>query len=149
MAAKLVMDLPVADLDRAQEFHSPPGSAAAAGMASINISQDAQVMLWTAPVFASHTRRQVADAAPSTQVILVLGLEDRACFDRVLDTPLASAAPAAGSPQDSDGRHQRSFFDRGPSMRSAVPGLAPQVKRRARRSLGATASPSLPITWSR
>jgi predicted lactoylglutathione lyase len=80
-------------------------------MASIIISEHTQVMLLTPPVFAGYASRPVGDPAESTEVILVLGLDDRAGVDHVVDTALASGGTAAGDPRESDGRYQRGFFD--------------------------------------
>jgi uncharacterized protein len=114
MPTKMFVNLPVEDLDRSERFFSALDFSffgAAEGMASIIISEHTQVMLLTAPTFASYASREVTDAATSTQMILVLGLEDRAGVDHLVDTALANGATAAGYPQDADGRYQRGFFD--------------------------------------
>ncbi len=114
MPTKMFVNLPVEDLSRSQEFFSGLGFTffgMAEGMASIIISEHTQVMLLTAPVFAGYASRPVADATESTEAILVLGVEDRAEVDHLVDTALAGGATAAGQPQDSDGRYQRGFFD--------------------------------------
>lgn len=114
MPTKMFVNLPVEDLERSQEFFSSLGFeffGVVEGMASVVISQDTQVMLLTASVFGGYASRPVADATESTEVILVLGVEDRASVDRLVDTALARGATAAGSPQDAGGRYQRGFFD--------------------------------------
>jgi predicted lactoylglutathione lyase len=80
-------------------------------MASIVVSEHTQVMLLTKPVFATYASRDVADATKSTEVILVLGLADRAEVDNLVDAALAGGATAADDPRDSEGRYQRSFYD--------------------------------------
>jgi uncharacterized protein len=113
MPTKMFVNLPVADLDRSHAFFSGLGFTffgAAEGMASIIISEHTQVMLLTASMFAGYTTSQIADAASSTEVILALGLEQRAEVDRVVDTALSLGA-SAGSTRDSDGRYQRGFLD--------------------------------------
>jgi predicted lactoylglutathione lyase len=114
MATKLFVNLPVEDLDRSKDFFSGLGFdffGGADGMASVIISEHTQVMLLAGPVFADYTSRQITNADESTEVILALGLEDRAEVDRLVDTALSQGATAAGSPRDSDGRYQRGFFD--------------------------------------
>jgi predicted lactoylglutathione lyase len=114
MPTKMFVNLPVEDLDRSQEFFSALGFdffGVIEGMASVIISEHTQVMLLTTPVFGGYASRPVADATESTEVILVLGLEDRPSVDSLVDTALAGGATAAGSPQDADGRYQRGFFD--------------------------------------
>ena len=114
MATKMFVNLPVEDLDRSQEFFSALGFeffGAAEGMASIIISEHTQVMLLTKPVFDGYTGKAIADAGQSTEVILALGVEDRAEVDRVVATALSHGATAAGPLRDADGRYQRGFFD--------------------------------------
>ena len=113
MATKMFVNLPVEDLDRSQAFFSGLGFSffgVAEGMASIIISEHTQVMLLTAPVFADYASRQIADAGSTTEVIIVLGLENRAEVDRVVDAALSRGA-TAGSARDTDGRYQRGFLD--------------------------------------
>jgi predicted lactoylglutathione lyase len=114
MATKLFVNLPVQELARSEDFFTALGFSffgAAEGMASIIISEHTQVMLLTKPVFATYAGRDGADATKSTQAILVLGLEDRAAVDNLVDAALASGATAAGEPRDSEGRYQRGFLD--------------------------------------
>ncbi len=114
MPTKMFVNLPVEDLDRSQEFFSALGFdffGVVEGMASVIISEHTQVMLLTTAVFGGYASRPVADATESTEVILVLGVEDRPSVDQLVDAALAAGATAAGSPQDADGRYQRGFFD--------------------------------------
>ena len=90
------------ELARSEDFFTALGFSffgAAEGMTSIIISEHTQVMLLTKPVFATYASRDVADATKSTQAILVLGLEDRAGVDNLVDAALASGATAAGDPR--------------------------------------------------
>src|SRR3982074_339375 len=106
MPTKMFVNLPVEDLDRSEEFFAALGFdffAVTEGMASVIISDHTQVMLLTAAVFAGYASRPVADATESTEVILVLGVEDRASVDRLVDTAVAGGGSPAGTPQDSNG----------------------------------------------
>jgi predicted lactoylglutathione lyase len=114
MPTKMFVNLPVEDLERSEEFFAALGFdffAVTEGMASVIISEHTQVMLLTTPVFAGYASRPVADATESTEVILVLGVEERASVDRLVDAAVAGGGSPAGTPQDSDGRYQRGFFD--------------------------------------
>ncbi len=114
MATKLFVNLPVEELARSEDFFTALGFSlfgAAEGMASIIISEHTQVMLLTKPVFATYASSDVAHATKSTQAILVIGVEDHARVDLLVDAALASGATSAGDPRDSEGRYQRGFFD--------------------------------------
>jgi predicted lactoylglutathione lyase len=114
MPTKLFVNLPVHDLDRSQEFFAALGLEffkMAEGMASVIISEHTQVMLLSTETYSQFTPKPVADAERSSEVILVLGVEDRAAVDSLVDTALGAGAASAGDPLDADGRYQRAFFD--------------------------------------
>jgi predicted lactoylglutathione lyase len=114
MATKLFVNLPVKDLDRSQRFFASLGFdffGAAEDMASVIISEHTQVMLLAEPTFASYTSKHVADPSQSAQAILVLGLENRAQVDELVDKALAAGGAAAGTPTDAGGVYQRGFSD--------------------------------------
>ena len=113
MATKLFVNLPVKDLDRSKEFFASLGFdffGAADDMASVIISEHTQVMLLAEPTFATYTTKDVADPNQSTQAIL-LGVEDRAQVDELVDKAVAAGGAAAGTPADSGGVYQRGFSD--------------------------------------
>jgi predicted lactoylglutathione lyase len=114
MATKLFVNLPVKDLDPSKEFFASLGFGffgAADDMASVIISEHTQVMLLAEPTFASHTSKTVADPNQSAQAILVLGLENRAGVDDLVERALAAGGAAAGTPTDAGGLYQRGFAD--------------------------------------
>ena len=114
MATKLFVNLPVKDLNRSKAFFTELGLAffgQAEGMASVIISEHTQVMLLTEATFASYASKQVADAAASTEVILVLGVETREQVDELADKAEASGASPVGTPRDDGYRYQRGFTD--------------------------------------
>jgi predicted lactoylglutathione lyase len=114
MSTKLFVNLPVKDLDRSKAFFTHLGFTffgAAEDMTSIVISEHTQVMLLTEPTFATYASKEVVDAATSTQVILVLGVENRTQVDELVDSALAAGATPAGTPKDSGFMYQRGFAD--------------------------------------
>jgi uncharacterized protein len=114
MAMKMFVNLPVKDLERSKAFFEGLGFrfyGMTQDMASVIINDDTQVMLLTEPAFDSFASKQVADPGQSTQVILALGVENRAQVDALADKALAAGATAAGPARDSGGRYQRGFFD--------------------------------------
>ena len=114
MAMKMFVNLPVSDLDRSTAFFEKLGFqffGAAEGMASVIISEDTQVMLLTEPTFTSYISKDVADAAKSTEVVLVLGVETPAQVDELVGKALDAGATPAGVPKDGGGVYQRGFAD--------------------------------------
>ncbi|PXY27786.1 VOC family protein [Prauserella muralis] len=110
----LFVNLPVKDLDRAKKFFGDLGFdffGMTDDMASVVISQDAQVMLLTEPTFAGYARTRVADPAETTQLILVLGMGDPAEVDELMEKALAAGATEIGEPARAHGRYQRGFAD--------------------------------------
>ncbi|MFC4008464.1 VOC family protein [Nonomuraea purpurea] len=111
---QLFVNMPVKDLDRSKQFFTDLGFTIfgmAEGMASVVINQETQVMLLTEPVFASYISQEIADAHRSTEAILVLGMENPAQVDELVDKALAAGAGPAGVKQEDGVRYQRGFAD--------------------------------------
>ncbi|HEY3734259.1 MAG TPA: VOC family protein [Streptosporangiaceae bacterium] len=114
MATKLFVNLPVKDLERSKVFFTSLGLefyAATEDMASVVISEHTQVMLLAEPAFAGYVTKGVADAAASTEVILVLGVETRDQVDELADKAIAAGGSPVGAPRDEGYRYQRGFSD--------------------------------------
>lgn len=111
MATKLFVNLPVRDLARSRAFFTALGFdffGAAEDMASVIISEHTQVMLLAEPTFARYAHRPPAEA---TEAILVLGLEDRAAVDALVEKAVADGATPVGPVRDEGGMYQRGFAD--------------------------------------
>ncbi|WP_181449105.1 VOC family protein [Nonomuraea aridisoli] len=111
---QLFVNLPVKDLDRSKKFFTELGFQSfgmADTMASIVISEQTQVMLLTEPAFASYITKDIADSGTATEAILVLGMENPAQVDELLDKALAAGATPAGVKQEDGVRYQRGFAD--------------------------------------
>jgi hypothetical protein len=68
-------------------------------------------MLLAEPAFAGYVTKGVADAAASTEVILVLGVETRDQVDELADKAIAAGGSPVGAPRDEGYRYQRGFSD--------------------------------------
>jgi predicted lactoylglutathione lyase len=96
----IFVNLPVSDLERSKAFYEAIGfrnepkftNEAAAMMV---LSDTISVMLLTHPFYATFTRKPIADANNSSQVMLCLSSESPAEVDRITD-----AAGAAGGKID-------------------------------------------------
>jgi predicted lactoylglutathione lyase len=111
---QLFVNLPVKDLARSKAFFTDLGLAfygMTDDMASVVISEHTQVMLLTEPVFATYVNKDVADAAASTEVILVLGVETPGQVDELADKAEAAGASPVGAPRNDGSRYQRGFTD--------------------------------------
>jgi uncharacterized protein len=111
---QLFVNLPVKDLAKSKAFFAELGLAmfgASDDMASVIINDGAQVMLLAQPTFASYAHREVADAAKTTEAILVLGAESPAQVDELVDKAVEAGASPLGAARQDDFRYQRAFAD--------------------------------------
>jgi len=100
MSRMIFVNLPIADLERSKRFYEaigfknePKFSNEAAAM--MVLSDTISVMLLTHPFYATFTRKPIADAHNSSQVMLCISCESPAEVDRIVD-----AAGAAGGKVD-------------------------------------------------
>ena len=110
----LFVNLPVRELDRSKSFFAALGLefyGMAEDMASVVINERTQVMLLAQPTFARYARHDVSDPGVTTEVILVLGLENPAQVDELVDKALAAGATPVGEASTEAGRYQRGFAD--------------------------------------
>ena len=100
MSRMIFVNLPVKDLERSKAFYEaigfrnePKFTIEAAAM--MVLSDTISVMLLTHPFYATFTRKPIADANNSSQVLLCISCESPAEVDRVTD-----AAGANGGRKD-------------------------------------------------
>src|SRR6476659_2578362 len=100
MSRMIFVNLPVSDLERSNAFYEaiglrnePKFSNDAAAM--MVLSDTISVMLLTHPFYATFTRKPIADANNSSQVLLCISCESPAEVDKITD-----AAGAAGGKTD-------------------------------------------------
>jgi predicted lactoylglutathione lyase len=116
MATKIFVNLAVKDLKRSMEFfkalgfgYNPQFTDETA--ACMVISEDIYTMLLTRPKFREFTKKKLADAARTTEVLTCLAVEDRAKVDAVVNAALAAGGTAAREPMDYGFMYGRSFND--------------------------------------
>ena len=97
MSRMIFVNLPVTNLERSKRFYEaigftnePKFSNEAAAM--MVLSETISVMLLTHPFYATFTRKPIADAHSSSQVLLCISCESPADVDRITD----AAASAGG-----------------------------------------------------
>ena len=95
MSRMIFVNLPVTDLERSKAFYQAIGfrnepkftNDAAAMMV---LSDTISVMLLTHPFYATFTRKPIADANSSSQVLLCISCESPAEVDRIVEAAAAS-----------------------------------------------------------
>jgi predicted lactoylglutathione lyase len=117
MPKMIFVNLPVEDLERAKAFYEAIGfrneprfSNEVAAM--MVLSDTISVMLLTHPFYATFTRKPIADAHNSSQVLLAISCEDRDAVDRITEAAASAGGKAdIGSKQDLGFMYGRSFED--------------------------------------
>jgi predicted lactoylglutathione lyase len=116
MSTKIFVNLPVQDLARSREFFAALGYGFDERFCDDNaiclvISEDIYAMLLTEPFFKSFTKKAVADARTSTEVMLALSADSRTAVDDLADKAIAAGGRDATDPLDYGFMYSRSFYD--------------------------------------
>lgn len=116
MSQLIFVNLPVKDLETTKAFWSKLGYSfndqfSDETTACLVISDTIFAMLITEPRFKEFTKKDIADAATSTEVIIALSAENREKVDELADTALASGGTPANDPLDYGYMYGRSFQD--------------------------------------
>ncbi|MFD9213113.1 VOC family protein [Streptomyces sp. NPDC087659] len=116
MSQMIFVNLPVKDLDASKAFWEAVGYTfnpqfTDETAACMVISDTIFAMLLTEARFKDFTKKDVADAATSTEVIVALSAESREKVDRLTDAALAAGGSPANEPQDHGYMYGRSFQD--------------------------------------
>ncbi|MFH9295845.1 VOC family protein [Streptomyces sp. NPDC017520] len=116
MAQMIFVNLPVKDLETTKGFFEKLGYGFNPAFsddrtACLVISDTIFAMLMTEPRFKDFTKKDVADASKTTEVILALSCDSREEVDRLADAALAAGGSPAGETQDLGFMYGRSFQD--------------------------------------
>jgi hypothetical protein len=118
MSQMIFVNLPVTDLERSKAFYEaigfrnePKFSNDAAAM--MVLSDTISVMLLTHPFYATFTRKPIADARSSSQVLLCISCESPADVDRITNAAASAGGQADVAPKQDMGEvmYGRSFED--------------------------------------
>src|SRR3954451_21479150 len=119
MPQMIFVNLPVQDLDRSKAFYEaigfrnePKFSNEAAAM--MVLSDTISVMLLTHPFYATFTRKPIADAHNSSQVMLCISCDSPADVDKITEAAGASGGKIEGSqegPTEGGAMYGRYFED--------------------------------------
>ncbi len=116
MSTKVFINLPVKDLGKSKAFYTGLGYSINPHFtddkaACIVISEHVFVMTLTEPFFATFTKKSVADATKTAQVINALSADSRDEVDDIMKMALASGGSQSMPAMDHGFMYSQSFHD--------------------------------------
>lgn len=116
MNRQIYVNLPVRDLERSKTFFISLGFEFNPQFtndkgACMVIGPDSFVMLLAQPFFQTFTKKPVADATKSTEVLVCLSCSSRAEVDDLVRKALAAGGTAPNAPQDHGFMYGHGFED--------------------------------------
>ncbi|AJE81980.1 Glyoxalase family protein [Streptomyces albus] len=112
----IFVNLPVGDVERAKEFFSALGFGINAqfsteDVASVVISDTIVAMMHSHTHYAQFTKKEIADARSTSEVLVALSAESREKVDELVGKALAAGATDNDRTQDYGFMYGRSFDD--------------------------------------
>jgi predicted lactoylglutathione lyase len=116
MGRKIFVNLAIRNMERSQAFFRSLGfdfnpQFTNEQGACMVVAEDICVMLLTEPFFQGFTRKPVADASKSTEVLICLSCQSRAEVDDLVRKALAAGGTAPNPPQDHGFMYGHGFQD--------------------------------------
>jgi len=116
MARKIFVNLPIADMKKAQAFWRAMGFDFNPQFtndqgACMVVSEDIFVMLLVQPFFQTFTAKKIADARQTCEVLLALDCDSRAAVDEMVKKAVAAGGTTPRPPQDHGFMYQHGFDD--------------------------------------
>ena len=105
MPTKIFVNLPVRDLDKSVDFFTSLGFGFNPQFTDekatcMIVGEDIYVMLLVEQFFKTFTKKQIADASQSTEVILALSAGSRTEVDEMIRKAVEAGGVVPGEPQD-------------------------------------------------
>jgi uncharacterized protein len=112
----IFVNLPVNDLDSSKKFFTELGYTinpqfSDENAASVVISDTIVAMLLTKPFYSTFTKKEIADATKTSEVLLCLSAESREKVDELVEKAVAAGGTASDKVQDMDFMYGRAFDD--------------------------------------
>jgi predicted lactoylglutathione lyase len=112
----IFVNLAVSDLDASKKFFTELGYTinpqfSDENAASVVISDTIVAMLLTRPFYATFTKKEIADATKTSEVLIALSAESREMVDELVEKAFAAGGSPAGETQDHGFMYGRSFDD--------------------------------------
>jgi predicted lactoylglutathione lyase len=116
MARKIFVNLPIQDMARSRAFFEALGfqfnpQFSNEQGACMVVAEDIFVMLLVRPFFQGFTKKPIADARQSTEVIVCLSCDSRAEVDALVSKALAAGGTAPNAPQEHGFMYGHGFED--------------------------------------
>lgn len=116
MPKMIFVNLPVADLDRAVAFYKAIGAQqnmqfSDETAAMMSFSDAINVMLLTHDKFRQFTKKRIADARDTTEVLLALAVDSREGVDEITERALAAGGREVHGAEDLGWMYSRAFED--------------------------------------
>ncbi|PWI11148.1 glyoxalase [Streptomyces sp. NWU339] len=112
----IFVNLAVDDLDASKKFFTELGYSINAqfsdeNTASVVISDAIVAMLHTKQRYAEFTKKEIADSAKTSEVLLALSSESREQVDELVEKAVAAGGSVSGETQDQGFMYGRAFDD--------------------------------------
>jgi predicted lactoylglutathione lyase len=117
MPRQIFVNLPIRNMERSQAFFKSLGFAFnpqftnEQGACMVMSENHSYVMLLVEPFFQTFTRKPIADATQSTEVLLCFSCESREEVDAMVQKALAAGGTAPNPPQDHGFMYNHGFTD--------------------------------------
>jgi hypothetical protein len=116
MLRQIFVNLPIADMARARAFFEALGLSFNPQFsneqgACLQIAENIHAMLLVKPFFQGFTKKPVADATQSTEVIIALSCDSRAEAEALVAKAVAAGATTPNAPVDHGFMFQHGFAD--------------------------------------
>lgn len=116
MATKIFVNLPVKDLNKSIEFFTQLGYSFNPQFTDENatcmiISEHIYIMLLVEKFFQTFTKKEIADATKTTEVLICLSAESREAVDALVSKAVAAGGTTPNEPQDQGFMYGHGFQD--------------------------------------
>jgi predicted lactoylglutathione lyase len=116
MARQIFVNLPIRDMERSKGFFGALGFSFNPQFtndqgACMVVSETIYVMLLVEPFFQTFTKKPVANARETTEVLVSLSCDSRAEVDALVKKALAAGGTAPNAPQDHGFMYSHGFED--------------------------------------
>ncbi|MET8132653.1 MULTISPECIES: VOC family protein [unclassified Streptomyces] len=112
----IFVNLPVSDVDTSKKFFTELGYTinpqfSTDDCACVVISDTIIAMMLSKQRYADFTKKQIADATKTSEVLLCLSAESREKVDELVDAAIAAGGSGTGETQDQGFMYGRAFDD--------------------------------------
>jgi predicted lactoylglutathione lyase len=116
MSRQIFVNLPIKNMERSKAFFGALGFSFNPQFtneqgACMVISETIYVMLLIEPFFQTFTKKQIADAAKTTEVLICLSCDSRAEVDDLVRKAVSGGASTPNAPQDHGFMYGHGFQD--------------------------------------